>query len=192
MGFKIVVRRQMQINDPETLAELHHCHDVYEKALIDNDAQKLGELFWDSPHALRFGATENLHGADEIRAFRQARPKFNLDREIRRLDIMAFGDTVGVVNLEFVRAMDGVERHGRQSQFWLRFPDGWKIVSAHVSLLSAPPSYFEAASAQLGIPIDGQDRAAVNEDLSRIAAIAGFLMQFPLSQNIEPALVFHP
>jgi hypothetical protein len=187
----------MQINDPEILAELRRCHDGYEKALIDNDAQALGEFFWDSPHALRFGATENLHGADEIRAFRQARPKINLDREIGRLDIMAFGDSAGIVNLEFVRAMDGVERHGRQSQFWVRFPEGWRIVSAHVSLLHSPPlpsppSYFDAASAELGLPIDGPNRAAVNADLTRIASIAEFLMQFPLSQNIEAAPVFRP
>lgn len=182
----------MQINDPEVLAQLRRCHDVYEKALIDNDAHALGELFWDSPHALRFGATENLHGADEIRAFRQARVKINLDREIRRLDITAFGDSVGVVNLEFVRAMDGVERHGRQSQFWLRFPEGWKIVSAHVSLLPAPPSYLDAASAEVGLPIDVQYRAAVNQDLTRLAAVAEFLMQFPLSRNVEAAPVFLP
>lgn len=130
----------MQINDPEVVAELRRCHDTYEKALMDNDAHALGELFWDSPCVVRFGATENLHGADQIRAFRQARPKINLDREVLRLDITALGESVGVVNLEFVRAIDGVERHGRQSQFWIRFPEGWKIVSAHVSLLPVPLS----------------------------------------------------
>jgi hypothetical protein len=128
----------MQINDPEVLAELRRCHDVYEKALIDNDVEALGDFFWDSPHALRFGVAESQHGADEIRAYRRALPKLNLDREIRRLDITAFGDSAGVVDLEFVGAVDG--RHGRQSQFWLRFPEGWKIVSAHVSLLPTPPS----------------------------------------------------
>jgi hypothetical protein len=88
--------------------------------------------------------------------------------------------------------MFGVERHGRQTQFWIRFPEGWKIVSAHVSLLPAPPSYLEAASAQIGLSIDGKERQAVKEDLNRIAAIAGFLMQFPLSQDVEAAPVFQP
>ena len=88
---------------PRGSRRTHECHEVYERALIDNDAAALDALFWDSPHALRFGVTENLHGAEEIRAFRQGRPKINLDREIRRLDIMAFGDSAGIVNLEFMR-----------------------------------------------------------------------------------------
>src|SRR5436305_992922 len=108
----------MQINNPAVLAELTRCHEVYETALMANDADTLGALFWNSPHALRFGVTENLHGAEEIRAFRKARPGINLDREILRLDITALGDTAGIVNLEFMRPMDGVERHGRQTQFW--------------------------------------------------------------------------
>ena len=186
----------MQINDPAVIAELTERHEVYERALIDNDAETLDALFWNSPHALRFGVTENLHGAEEIRAFRKGRPKINLDREIRRLDIMAFGDSAGIVNLEFVRSMNGIERHGRQTQFWMRFPEGWRIVSAHVSLLqdfSSPDTAFmKAMSAEIGLNIPPQEQAAVNEDLRRIAAIARALMQFPLSQEVEAAPVFQP
>jgi hypothetical protein len=184
----------MQINDPVVLAELKSCHEIYEKALIENDAETLDALFWDSPHALRFGATENLHGADEIRAFRRGRPKINLDREIRRLDITAFGDSAGIVNLEFMRPMNGVESHGRQTQFWFRFTQGWRIASAHVSLLPEPgkATYLKAASAEIGLRIDAANEAGVNEDLTRIAGIAAFLMQFPLGQDVEAAPVFQP
>jgi len=185
----------MRINDPAVIAELTRCHEIYEKALIENDASTLDALFWDSPHALRFGVTENLHGADEIRAFRQARPKINLDRDIARLDITSFGETAGIVNLEFVRPMDGVERQGRQTQFWFRFPEGWRIASAHVSLLPVPQaqdSYLRATSKEIGLSIDKALHISVNEDLNRMQAIAGFLMQFPLSQEVEAAPVFRP
>ncbi len=188
----------MQINAPAVFAELTQCHEVYEKALMANDVDTLDALFWNSPHALRFGVTENLHGAEEIRAFRKARPGINLDREIRRLDIMALGDNAGIVNLEFMRPMDGVERHGRQTQFWFRFEEGWRIASAHVSLLPLPKKtaasdpYVDATAAEIGLNIDPVNRAAVTEDLRRTAIIASFLMQFPLDQNVEVASVFRP
>jgi hypothetical protein len=186
----------MEINDPVVIAELTSCHEKYEKALIGNDVAALDGFFWDSPHALRFGVTENLHGASEIREFRQARPKINLDREIRRLDIMSFGDSAGIVNLEFARPMDGVERHGRQTQFWLRLAEGWKIVSAHVSLLPLPLQddalYLKAAPAKIGLSIDSAYQADVRGDLGRLTAVAEFLMQFPLDQDVEAAPVFRP
>ena len=180
----------MTINDPVVVAELTELHGVYEKALIANDVPVLEGLFWDSPHSIRYGVMENLHGTDEIRAFRQNRPAINLAREITRLDIMSFGDSVGVVNLEFSRPMFGIERSGRQTQFWIRRPEGWRIVSAHVSLLPAPPSYLEAASNRIGLHIAPAEREKVKEDLNRIGAIAAFLMEFPLDQNVEAAPVF--
>jgi Protein of unknown function (DUF3225)/Protein of unknown function (DUF4089) len=187
----------MQINDPAVIAELTRCHEVYEKALIDNDVATLDGFFWDSPHAIRFGVAENLHGTNEIRAFRKGRPNINLARDILRLDIMAIGDAAGVVNLEFLRPMNGIERYGRQTQFWFKFPEGWRIASAHVSLMPLKPlpeqaAYLQAASGEIGLPIDTGQFAAVGDDLSRIAAIAQFLMQFPLSQSVEAAPVFQP
>jgi hypothetical protein len=186
--------KQMLINAPAVVEQLTKCHEVYERALIDNDAKVLEELFWDSPHTLRFGVMENLHGADEIRAFRRGRPKINLDREIRRLDIMSFGDSAGIVNLEFMRPVNGKETHGRQTQFWFRFEEGWKVVSAHVSLLQSPfeSVYLKAASAEIGLRIDPSYQADANGDLNRTEGIANFLMQFPLSQEVEAAPVFQP
>jgi AtzH-like/1-carboxybiuret hydrolase subunit AtzG-like len=189
----------MQINNPVVIAELTKCHEVYERALIDSDIEVLDAFFWNSPHAIRFGVMENLHGADEIRAFRQGRPKINLDREIRRLDIMAFGDSAGIINLEYVRLWNGIEQHGRQTQFWFCFEEGWKIVSAHVSLPldqtrrgSGETTYLDVASAQIGLSIGAEYRADVNGDLGRLAGVAGFLMQFPLAQDVEAAPVFQP
>jgi hypothetical protein len=125
----------MTINDPATIAELEALYPLYETALMTNDAVALTGMFWTSPHALRFGVTENLYGIDEIAAFRKGRSPVNLQRTIRRLDIVSFGRDYGSITLEFERAADGKITVGRQSQVWVRFPDGWKIVAAHVSLL---------------------------------------------------------
>ena len=125
----------MIINDPDVVAELAALNPQYETALVTNDAGTLTAMFWDSPHALRFGATENLHGMEEIAAFRKARPGVNLARSIKRLDIVTFGRDFGSVTVEFERSVGDKTVQGRQSQVWVRLPEGWKIVSAHVSIL---------------------------------------------------------
>jgi len=125
----------LQINDPKTIAELQALYPKYEAALVTNDVEALTRMFWVSPHAVRFGATENLHGFDEIAAFRAGRPPVNLARAVRRLDIITFGRDFGSVTLEFERDVDGKIVRGRQSQVWVRLPEGWRIVAAHVSLL---------------------------------------------------------
>src|SRR5207248_4702097 len=104
----------------------------------------------------------------------------------------ALGDSTGMVDIDFMRPMDGIERHGRETQFWFRFAEGWKIVAAHASLLPAAPSYVDAASAKIDLKIDAAERKAVNDNLTRLSAIADFLMEFPLSQGVEAAPVFHP
>ncbi len=129
-----------RINDPRIVVELTECAWRYEHALVSNDVPTLDALFWDAPEVVRFGATENLYGGDEIRAFRNARPAMNLNREVRNFRVATFGDDTGTVTLEFIRTVDGVVRHGRQSQTWRRFNDGgWKVVSAHVSVLPGEP-----------------------------------------------------
>jgi hypothetical protein len=125
----------MTINDPKTVAELAALYPEYETALVNNDIETMQRLFWASPHVVRFGATENLHGIEEIAAFRAARPSTNLARRVTRLDISTFGEDFGCVHLEFERDKDGGVLRGRQSQTWVRLPEGWRVVAAHVSLL---------------------------------------------------------
>jgi hypothetical protein len=125
----------MLINDPEIVAELRALYPKYEAALVANDAETLTRMFWASPHAMRFGVAENLHGMEEIEAFRKARSPANLARTVRRLDIVTFGRDFGSITLEFERTVKGKIISGRQSQVWVRFPEGWRIVSAHVSVL---------------------------------------------------------
>jgi hypothetical protein len=127
----------MTINDPEVLAELSALCQRYEEALVNNDVNTLIAMFWTGHQVMRFGATENLYGPEELAAFRKARPAANLARAITRLDIVSFGRDFASITLEFERAsVDGIVR-GRQSQVWVRLPEGWRIVQAHVSLL--PP-----------------------------------------------------
>ena len=125
----------MKINDPEIVAELQTLYPKYEAALMANDAETLTKMFWASPQAMRFGVTENLYGIEEIDAFRKARSPANLARTVRRLDIVTFGRDFGSVTLEFERTVNEKTISGRQSQVWVRFPEGWRIVSAHVSVL---------------------------------------------------------
>ena len=126
----------MEINHPATLAEVTREFARYEQALVSNDVAVLDELFWRSPHVLRYGATENLYGSAEIEAFRAARPPKGLQREVTRTVITTFGRDFATANIEFLRA--GSERIGRQSQTWVRLPQGWRVVAAHVSLLQTP------------------------------------------------------
>jgi hypothetical protein len=125
----------LRVNDPEIVAELQALYPRYEEALVGNDVETLTSMFWSSPHAVRMGLAENLYGIDEIAAFRKGRSPVNLARSIRRLDIVTFGRDFGSVTLEFERTVDGKLVRGRQSQLWARLPEGWRIVSAHVSLL---------------------------------------------------------
>lgn len=126
----------IEINLPDVLAEVTVQFDRYEKALTGNDVAVLDELFWDSPHTLRYGATENLYGYAAIQDFRAGRPAQGLQREVLRTVITTYGRDMATANIEFRRT--GSARTGRQSQTWVRMPEGWRVVAAHVSLLQEP------------------------------------------------------
>ncbi|MCX5395541.1 oxalurate catabolism protein HpxZ [Streptomyces sp. NBC_00102] len=119
------------VNLPGTVAEVRALADAYEAALTGNDVPVLEELFWDAPHTVRVGAGEELFGTEEIAAFRRARPTAGLDRTRVRTEVTTFGTDMGVTTTLFVR--DGIPGTGRQTQTWLRFPQGWRVVAAHVS-----------------------------------------------------------
>jgi len=120
------------INLPEVVAEVEAAFARYEKALVSNDVAVLDELFWKSEHTLRYGATENLYGYDAIAGFRAARPSQGLERELTRVVITTYGREFATANCEFSRG----GKAGRQSQTWMRTPEGWRVVAAHVSPLT--------------------------------------------------------
>ncbi|MCZ8407615.1 oxalurate catabolism protein HpxZ [Achromobacter dolens] len=124
----------MDINLPAVVAEVTVAFARYEAALVNNQVDVLDELFWNSPHTLRYGAGENLYGYDAIRAFRAGRSPQGLARRVLRTAITTYGHDFATTNIEFQR--DGSDRIGRQSQTWMRTPQGWRVVSAHVSLMS--------------------------------------------------------
>jgi hypothetical protein len=122
------------INLPDVLAEVTAAFARYEDALVTNKVDVLDELFWDSPHTLRYGATENLYGYAAIQAFRAGRPAQGLERSLLKTVITTYGLDMATANVEFQRT--GSAKTGRQSQTWMRTPEGWRVVAAHVSLLA--------------------------------------------------------
>lgn len=124
----------MQINLPHVLAEMEVAFARYEDALVNNKVDVLDELFWNSPHTLRYGIAENLYGFEAIQAFRASRPSQGLQRTCMNTVITTYGEDFATANTEFQR--DGVGRSGRQSQTWMRTPEGWRVVAAHVSLIN--------------------------------------------------------
>ena len=124
----------MTIDDPEIVAEVAAMVARYERALMDDDVAEMDRLFHDAPTTVRYGVGEVLYGADAIRGFRKGRGG-SPQRRLGRLAITAYGRDVATANVEFFR--EGSDRRGRQSQTWIRFADGWKVVSAHVSLEGA-------------------------------------------------------
>lgn len=124
----------MDINLPEVVAEVSAAFERYEHALVHNEVEVLDALFHNSPHTLRYGATENLYGYEAIQEFRASRPSQGLQRERMNIVITTYGRDFATANTEFQRV--GSERTGRQSQTWVRTPEGWRVVAAHVSLLA--------------------------------------------------------
>jgi hypothetical protein len=125
----------MEINLPEVLRELTEQFEKYEEAVQNYEPEVLAECFWKDPRVLRYGVAENLHGYEEITAYRHARAKAGgaPARQLRHTVITTFGRDFGTANTQYVRT--GTGKIGRQSQTWVRLPEGWRIVSAHVSLL---------------------------------------------------------
>ena len=119
------------VNAPTVLAELEHTFDQYEDALIHNKVDILDSLFWNSEHTVRYGARELLLGYAQIQAFRAARPPAGLARSVLSRHVLCFNGNFGVTHITFARANE--PRIGRQSQTWVRFAQGWRVVSAHVS-----------------------------------------------------------
>lgn len=125
----------MTINDPATLAEVTAIFEVYEKALVTNDVETLDALFWPTEHTIRYGGGENLYGYAEIQAFRAGRSPVGLARTLERTVITTYGTDFATASTLF-RRDSAPGKVGRQSQTWMRTPDGWKVVAAHVSVIA--------------------------------------------------------
>ena len=127
----------MDIDLPDVVAEVRAAFDAYERALVSNDVEALDAMFKDDPRTIRFGGGENLFGYAQIKAFRAARSPVGLGRSISNTVITAYGRDVAIASTLFRRdSMQG--KVGRQMQTWVRFPEGWRVVAAHVSVIDEP------------------------------------------------------
>lgn len=128
----------MDIDLPEVVAEVRDAFARYEEALVSNDVATLDALFRDDPRTIRYGATENLYGYGEIKSFRAARSPQGLARTLSRTVITTYGRNFAVASTLYNRPSNA-GKIGRQMQTWVKFPEGWRVVAAHVSLIDAPP-----------------------------------------------------
>src|SRR3954468_1385793 len=128
----------MEIDLPDVLAEVTAAFERYEKALVSNDVAVLDELFRADRRTIRYGLAENLYGHDEIMAFRAARSPVGLARKTARTLITSYGRDTAVASTLFYREQLA-GKVGRQMQTWVKFPEGWRIVAAHVSIINEPP-----------------------------------------------------
>ena len=121
----------MDINNPQVLAEVNAHFQRYQDAILANDIGTLNELFWNNPRTIRYGTGENLYGHAEIAGYRGARNPATIARVETKRVVTTYGRDFATTNIEFTRG----NRIGRQSQAWARLPEGWRIVSAHVSYM---------------------------------------------------------
>lgn len=120
---------------PEVLAEVTEMFQTYERALLGNDIAKLNDLFWNSELTMRYGTRELLYSHAEIARFRIERGPIDQRRTLRNVRITTFGRDFATANTEYLPV--GTDKVGRQTQTWVRTEAGWKIVSAHVSLVGS-------------------------------------------------------
>lgn len=131
-----VATDQVAVNRPEVVADVQAAFDRYEVALVAGDVETLTELFWDSPVSVRFGIADRQRGAAEIQQWRQRFDAIPAGRRLRDTTVLTIDDRTAVVTTLFGYPDRALE--GRQSQVWVRFADGWRIVAAHVSEAAAP------------------------------------------------------
>jgi len=122
-----------QINRPEVVAEIRALFHAYEHALMSNDVDTLLGFFWPDPALTRYGIADRQLGYGQMAAFRRGTAAPTFTRTLHDLRITSFGPDCAVAHVEFRRSDSAL--HGFQTQTWVRLPQGWKIVSAHVSMV---------------------------------------------------------
>jgi hypothetical protein len=127
----------MDVDLPEVVAEVREMFERYEAALVSNDIATLDTLFRLDRRTIRYGVAENLYGHEEVAAFRAGRSPLNLARTRSRTVITTYGRDFAVASTLF-RRDSLVGKVGRQMQTWVRFPEGWRVVAAHVSIIDDP------------------------------------------------------
>lgn len=127
---------RVTVDDPAVVQEVTDAFVRYETALVNGDLAVLTECFWDSEATVRYGVGDAQSGADALRRWRAAQPPLPSGRELFDTRVTTFDAGCATVTTCF--RYPGRAMIGRQSQMWVRFPAGWRIVSAHVSEIPGP------------------------------------------------------
>lgn len=200
----------MEINIPEVRAEVEAAFRRYETALMKNDIAVLNELFLNAPETIRYGPQEALYGFAEISSYRSARDVSDIARDLTRTAITSYGTDHAIAFTEYRRRSNG--RMGRQSQTWVRMPEGWRVVAAHVSLLAPPErptrtdqengmaasafdadAYIRATAPMLGLDLDEERIESVKPFLSIVRDMVALLEAAPVPEGtLALAAVFDP
>ncbi len=129
---------------PDVVEELTRLFLDYEAALMANDVEALNGFFWRSPHLTRYGICDRQLGHNAMVAYRRSVPAPDFTRVLHDVRITTFGRDMAVAMCEFRRS--DTDLHGFQTQTWVRMPEGWRIVSAHVSMVPWNPSSSSSSS----------------------------------------------
>jgi ketosteroid isomerase-like protein len=122
------------VDDPAVVAEVTAAFDAYEAALVAGDNETVCALFWSDPRTVRFGVADAQDGHAAIAAWRSTQGPLP-GRRLHGSAVHTFGSDLAVVTTRF--SYPGGAAEGRQTQTWVRFPEGWRVVSAHVSEIGA-------------------------------------------------------
>lgn len=131
-SFAVSAQSKLLINEPSVVKEIETVFAQYDTALGSNDISALNAYFWDDPLTIRFGNSENLYGLAEIKAYRSSQA-VGTPRIREKVVIVTYGNNFATVSARN-QAFGG--KIGRTMQTWVKFPEGWKIVAAHVSTMN--------------------------------------------------------
>lgn len=109
--------------------EVTAAFEAYERALVANDIDAVLSFF--APGAIRFGIADQQDGLEEQARWRHAQGPLPPGRRLKDTTIRPYGMSTVIVTTLF--GYPGTDVLGRQSQTWVRLPQGWRIVHAHVS-----------------------------------------------------------
>ncbi len=122
------------IDLPDVVAEVKAAYDRYNDAVNSGNIAILNSTFRNDPRTIRYGLAENLYGYTAIESFRAAARPLDPPRTLAKTVITTYGRDFAVASTLTYRA-NQPGRVGRQMQTWARFPEGWRVVAAHVSTI---------------------------------------------------------
>ncbi len=132
-------KTNLEIDLPQVVAEVRAAYDRYNNAVNSGNIATMNSTFSDDPRTIRYGQAENLYGYKQIEGFRAAARPLDPPRTLSKTVITTYGRDFAVASTLTYRA-NAPGKVGRQMQTWVRLPEGWRVVAAHVSTIDVPPA----------------------------------------------------